>query len=128
MRIQEAAEFFKEKIHLNPPMRFSEVRVFDLPPYVYGMVKTVLDPLQIRWALGENSYNGFYCINCSDEKVHYLLVGPNSYMWCGESMNDSIPTDEVYVYLMKKYAGIDAEIDFTERSVVLKKDGKILEF
>jgi len=128
MHIREAAEVFKERLHLEPPMKFDNARLFDLSPHVRGMTKSVLEPLGIKWKLGEFSHGGFYCIQVADEWAPYLIIGHDSYMWCNEGMQDSIRTDEVYIYLMKKYAGIDAEIDPVERNVILKKDGKILQF
>lgn len=107
MKIQKIGEKFKELINSTPTLEFKSVDHQSLPDHAKLVVFSILKPFKISWEIAQVQIDGFVCLRISDPKYPYVDIGPDSYMWCTEGHEDSADPDEVIVYLLKKYRGID---------------------
>lgn len=123
MGIQEAASEFEKLVNGAPPMGFMESLIEKLPDPAAFIVARVLEPYKIKWTVGSVIVQNHVCFKIEDSMAHYLIVGPQNFMWCTEGLHDSIHPDQFLIHLFKEYQGLDIKI-MGDRTAILEKDGE----
>lgn len=120
MNIQEVGIKFSELIG-QKMVEFG--RIEEYPEYVRLFSTCVLEVFGVKWSAANIQVEDFFLLKIEDPILGYLIVGPDSFMWCDKKCEDSINPDEVFIHLFKHYNGIDVQID-ENRNVSFFKDGK----
>ena len=75
------------------------------------LVKAYIISNGIDWEVGDITIDNAICIKIHDEYLQYLDIFNNTrqFMFCIDNHTDSIHPDDVSIYILQKYAGINID-------------------